>query len=195
LGETSLLMLIIAGFLALAIFSLTAMLVMYRREKDRQEARSLEKIISEFDEALNGTLAEINKLGAVVQDDIKEKLTEIEEKYNAVLFLYNLIDEKQKEIDSALADSVVMTSNVVPPAPVQAAIPELPVQIAIPELVSITEEIEEVEVRETPDPVFLNPKHKEIWNLRKEGLSVSDIARSLSLGQGEVKLILDLAGR
>ena len=39
---------------------------------------------------------------------------------------------------------------------------------------------------------FLNSKNMDIINLSKAGLSVSDIAKRLNMGQGEVQIILDL---
>ena len=37
-----------------------------------------------------------------------------------------------------------------------------------------------------------NPKLKEIIKLREEGKNISEISKSLNIGQGEVKLIMEL---
>ncbi len=85
---------------------------------------------------------------------------EFEEKYQELLFLYQMIDdmkEKREKVDFR-ADS---NSHF---------------------------ESEDLPVRN----VFKNPNFEKIKNMRSQGLSVSEISKALDMGQGEVKLILEL---
>lgn len=51
---------------------------------------------------------------------------------------------------------------------------------------------EAVKKAETKMSVMINPKLKEIMELKNKGMSVSQIARALNMGQGEVQLIINL---
>ena len=45
---------------------------------------------------------------------------------------------------------------------------------------------------ETKMSVFVNPKLKDIMELKSKGMSVNQIAKTLNMGQGEVQLIINL---
>ena len=201
MGENLILIFLIAGFFALTIFSLAAMLVMHFRDKNRKEAKSLESVIAEFDNGLNTALTEISNLGSIIKKDLETKQKEIEEKYNSVLFLYNLTDEKHKEIialkenlripqaEPMLKRTQASEPNVIQPA----ATTENFVKEASPELQRV--ELQETEYKEASPrkkPRIESQKHQAIWELYESGKNTADIARELNLGKGEVKLILDV---
>ena len=44
-------------------------------------------------------------------------------------------------------------------------------------------------------PRFSSPKHQQIWKFYESGVAISEIARDFGIGQGEVKLILEIASK
>ena len=114
--------------------------------------------LREFDEANDEALHEINSTAKIILD-------EMDDKYQALLFLYNLMDDKKKEIDT-MANPVnapkrkTNTPDNTPPAVIRT-----------------------------------HPKQAKIIELYNNGLAVAEIAKKLDMGQGEVKLILDLGRR
>ena len=178
-------------FFAITFLSVGAMLLMHRREMNRKDAV---KMIDDLDAALDASIAEINKIGALV-------LKEVDEKYQAVLFLYSLMDDKQKEITNGVWGTPE---------------PELPDGDVVSEMVAHYIEAHsarlqslksEAESPESEEPVpeqnkddeirlsLSNPKHTKIWEMQESGMKVADIAKELRMGQGEVQLILNLAVR
>jgi len=186
------------------IFSLTALIIVRRRERKNGGKIA----IAELDAALNSALDEINKLGALV-------LADADEKHKAMLFLYSLADEKQKEI-SEISDGTVVaeklakyietyeSKRVAPEAKPQA----VPASASPVEQIAALPSIEPappvlpMQIEEPPlppepkkPPTFTSPKHKKIWEMREDGKVIAEIAKELGLGQGEVKLILNLIDR
>jgi hypothetical protein len=175
---------LIICFTAITVFALSAMLVLRRREKDFENSREIARTIDELDEALNSAISEINKMGALIK-------SESDEKYKSILFMYNLIEDKHKEVSEP--DSEIISEmfaqyiekhgdKITPPK-------------ENPENTNVTQD----EMAELGLPIekeqITNPKHKEIWEMRENGQDVTDIAKKLSMGKGEVKLILDLIDR
>ncbi|MCL1844020.1 MAG: hypothetical protein FWF79_09420 [Defluviitaleaceae bacterium] len=204
MGVTVVLVALIIGFMAVTIFALSAMLVVRKREKNREDSETIEKTIEDLDSALNSALAEINKLGALVQNEINDK-------YKSVLFLYNLVEDKQKEIAES-ADGEVIAEILEQKLKMLAEKAEGSVssQMVSEKIASeniASENIASEKTIKTPEPAgflpegkkpaskFTNPKHKQIWEMREGGQKVSEIAKELGMGQGEVKLILDLVER
>jgi len=202
------LVVLIIGFSAITIFSMGALLVMRRREQSRKDSINIEKSIADLDAALDASLAEINKMGALV-------LKDIDEKYQAMLFLYNLMEDKQKELTNEVwksqeGHSEALDGDVVSDMVAQyieAHSAKLRLIQEASENVTEEDDFSEGEhskgVDEVPAPhlifskrpTFANPRHKQIWEMHEQGVNVPDIAKELSMGQGEVKLILELAAR
>lgn len=192
MAVTILLVVLIVGFLAITIFAVTAMIIVRRREQTREKSDEIAKTIEDLDKTLDSALSELNKMGELIR-------TDIDEKYKAILFLYELIESKQKEIEEqADAETVAHLTEKAKLRLIDFTIADEPK----PENTSSPEGSSNTAIPETPPasaekkrPVFINPKHKQIWEMRETGQNISDIAKELGMGQGEVKLILDLADR
>jgi hypothetical protein len=190
---TIILVVLIVGFLVVTVFSVAAMLVMRRREKELEISKEVVRNVDEIDTALDSALTEINKLGALIQ-------TEIDEKYKSTLFLYKLVEDKQKEIAESSDGEVISEMMAQYIETHGEKLRSMAGAIVLPEdLQQNLAEDEEDDASEDKDetlpqkePKFTNPKHKQIWEKRESGQAVSDIAKELDMGQGEVKLILDL---
>ena len=182
---TAVLVSLIAGFFAITIFALVALIVVRRKNQESRDSLKVDDAIARMDNALDSALVELNKMGSLVKQ-------EIDEKYQAMLFLYDLVDGKMKE----------MESYPTPPPP-------------LPEVTSVTSDAigqylddikEETENpldlllgRSEPEPQrptkFTSPKHEQVWNMFESGKDIGQIAKELGMGKGAVKLMLDFSGR
>ncbi|MCL2216058.1 MAG: DUF6115 domain-containing protein [Defluviitaleaceae bacterium] len=198
------LVILIIGFSAITMFSMGALLVLRRREKNHRDSIDIEKRIADLDTTLDASLSEINKMGTLV-------LKEIDEKYQAILFMYNLMQDKQKELTNEVwnnpngnSESSDVVSEMVAQY-IEAHSAKL--QLIKDEATAVADDRDSRSHKEgsgesaplplifTKRPAFSNPRHKQIWEMHEQGLNVPDIARELGMGQGEVKLILELAAR
>ena len=114
--------------------------------------------IKEADE----TAEELNKIAG-------NALSELDNKYRELLFLYNLIEEKKQELYSLNKDKSVKRAEKSNPPPKGDYL------FARQQVTTLN-----------------HPRRQEIMNLQNEGASIAEIAKKLSMGQGEVKLILEL---
>lgn len=120
------------------------------------EAKEIEVALNNSIEDADSAIEELNKLCADAFD-------EFEEKYQELLFLYQMIEEKKKKFSSSMNEkpkNSSVRSNVVSKKDVKHS--------------------------------YSNPKLKDIQKLEKQGLAVAEIAKKLNMGQGEVKLISEL---
>ncbi|MCL1988127.1 MAG: hypothetical protein FWG64_09195 [Firmicutes bacterium] len=235
--------------------------------KDNPANVDVEQVV---DNVADEALEEINKTAKLVLDELNEK-------YNALLFVYQLMDDKQKSLENpnlagSVSDELDLTDT--------SSVAELAKEIDLPDIteladiannarladisiksfekeVATTEEttvdsdldffqleekleqlaedsnftepkteqvfdepvlakLNEEELKELlnpvpppviaphvpqpppiqPDPTpVIHPKHAMIKELQQQGLSLSEIARRLDMGQGEIQLIIGLGGR
>ena len=136
--------------------------------------RAMDKSIEEADEAVEN----LNKLSQSVFD-------ELEKKYQEILFLYSLMDEKKKDITEIYSKPM----------------PVAPQTTKSKEAVAEAPQNKESAPQEDSKPAMplasaiKNPNLKQILKLRDEGMDVAEIAKTLDIGQGEVQLILGLGKR
>lgn len=155
-------------------------------------AKSSLKEEKDYQEGLERKIEEINSRSETI-------LLEIEKKQKELLQLYNLIDEQKREITKSkidiCIDEPVKVENV-------GSMPEIkrnkknkskPQPKNFAEKTNIEPDMTE-KAKEPVKQTFAlnNPKHNEILNLSEKGMEPSEIAKSLGIGQGEVKLILEL---
>ena len=203
MNDTIILVSLIVGFFAITIFALGALIWVRSKEQNRQDSKGIDDAVARMDAALDAALVEINKIGSLVKK-------EIDEKYQAMLFLYDLVDDKKKEIeelDTSEVDATVLAEYL------ENHVSELKLmQEKMGEMSDLdasdggldmllgrnSEDVDEgldSAGEEWKRPVFANPKHEKIWDMHQSGKSISEIAKELRMGKGEVKLILNLAGR
>lgn len=127
---------------------------------DLEESLLIGHKLNEFDSSINNADIALNELNDMSQIVFKQ----FDEKYQELLFLYNLVDEKKQELDG------------MSPAPV-----------AKP----ITKKMD-ITISDETRPGFSNQRYKEISKLKNDGMNVSEIAKTLNIGKGEVSLILEL---
>ncbi|MCL2854253.1 MAG: DUF6115 domain-containing protein [Defluviitaleaceae bacterium] len=107
-----------------------------------------------------------------LSDMSKNVFKEFDNKYQELLFLYSLIDEKQKKMDEGT-----------------------PKIHKIGQARGLEEYAKRVDmVIDDSKKISINPKFANIVQMHKDGQSVEEIARKLDMGKGEVGLILTLGG-
>lgn len=117
--------------------------------------------------ALDASIVEIDRTMEELNTTSSAILEEIDEKYHELLFLYTLIDEKKNELADIYKGGASSPKDASKQK--ERALKAAPAQKA-----------------------FENPHMQEILLLRDQGTAISDIAKRLNMGQGEVKLILEL---
>ncbi|MCL2169539.1 MAG: DUF6115 domain-containing protein [Defluviitaleaceae bacterium] len=128
-------------------------------------------------DALDSTVSEADEAITELNDMSKKISKEFESKYQELLFLYNLIDEKQKEVASngEAAQGAASPRSLGAMSEIQAkpqSAQELP----------------------PSNPIASNPRFAKVLEFHKSGKSVEEIAASLDMGKGEIGLILTLGG-
>jgi len=108
-------------------------------------------------------------------DMSKSVFKEFDNKYQELLFLYSLIDEKQKNITQAEPPNTAARFKG------QASVLE--------------EYAKRVDIAvDDSKKMNINPKFASILKMYKEGQTVEEIARKMDMGKGEVELIITLGG-
>ena len=149
-----------------------------------------------LDAGLDICMSELNKLGSLIKSDLDAK-------YKEILFLYNLIEERHKQIEALLSKYQTRASfyDAVDEASAMEVMPayeELYDFGAPPK--KILEPAHEPQApmkneSESDLPRSSIPDHKVVLQMSERGLGVSDIAKELGIGQGEVRLILNIASK
>ena len=121
--------------------------------------RSILSSIGDKTSEIDKTIDEFDKVSG-------EVLTQLDEKYNELLFLYSLIDDKK-------AEAAGQRDNE-------------------PQIAKKLSEFAELSQTSSAGKQFKNAKHDKVKKLIEQGISVADAAKQLGIGQGEVKLILEL---
>jgi hypothetical protein len=142
------------------------------------ETMSIDRKLTEFDTTIRDADDVYNNLGSLSRDVFKE----FDAKYQEMLFLYNLIDDKKKE----LADIGEIKKE-----PPRAEVKAETVTESEPEPPKTNKKAAKAAAKSVPSS-HMNPKYEQVMALKKEGLSVTEIAKRLKMGKGEVMLLFNL---
>lgn len=189
---------IIGVLLALSAF----VFHMITRDKTTGGYADIEEAV---DAVTDSALEEINKTSKLVLD-------ELDEKYKALLFVYQLVDDKKKALETDSPEEVEEAEETEGSGEIK-EVSELDISIgddltmeSLMEAAGIEPEISYLEpgpgdefpaetVEAEPQGFITHPKYASIRELLDSGLSVAEAARRLDMGQGEVQLIMGISGR
>lgn len=175
-------------------------------EKEEQliQDRVNEILLERQNELVDETEDKMNRLCnekiMAVDEFSKQLLEKIENNHQEVIFMYNMLNEKEKEIKTIVTEPV----KVVEPETVVPKVKKEP-QTAI-EKMQEKEEVAKKETKQTTKIVKTKPIEEkspsavpgsvnlQIQKMHKEGKSVLEISKELNIGQGEVKLVIALYG-
>lgn len=148
-----------------------------------------ENVIDRTEEYLNKISNEKIMAVSEYSDQILEK---IDRNHEEVVFLYNMLTNKEKELKDTLKE---LTDT-------QQKARELLIKYREGQNRESPEDIYPGEntvnmnkTEEQNDNKSVSKKNEEILNLHSQGMSVLEISKKLGIGQGEVKLIIDLFGK
>ncbi len=147
--------------------------------------RSLEKVS-------NQKIMAVNEYSETVLEDINKN-------HKEVLFLYDMLNDKEKNIQSAVskAEKTVKDIQVQADAtdeekPVEEFTERKPKKISEASGAANSERVEEPDISFTKEEGSEGNHNERILEMHKQGKSNVAIAKELGLGVGEVKLVIDL---
>lgn len=117
---------------------------------------------------------------------------EIEKNHKEVMFLYSMLNDKEKELKELVAEADGKASELkkANEMAMEAYVGDTPELELLEEIQSDTEE-DSMQIEE--EPVMEEDNTNDIiLEMKRNGMSIMDIARQLGLGVGEVKLVVDL---
>lgn len=192
------------------------------KELTKEQKEKIDTMIRDYmDQQVDGKLGDIEtRLAEIVNqktlalgDYAVSVNEEIDRNHKEVVFLYDMLSDKQKEIMTTVnmvdeykkeiasmvqeqaASKIVRESQPVQPAEAQTEEPDVtvPVPEQDAELEEAIREMDETPVPEETREDLENVDNKDmILEMHKAGLSILEIAKHLGLGVGEVKLVVDL---
>ena len=155
----------------------------------------IETTVADADHAM----VELSKLSQTIFDEITLK-------YKELLYLYELID--QKKLQTGYGTAPTQASPSPQPVPLRRETDNTPTSqfanVAPRQARTATPTPEPNRANQSSQPStddgggFMNmfnaenSKHKEINDLYRRGMTVSEIARSLNIGHGEVSLVIEM---
>lgn len=180
-------------------------------EDEKQLRNKIDELLSEISEEVivkaDDTLSKISNEKIIAVNEFSDQILEkIKRNHEEVVFLYNMLNDKEKELKSVVkeidsskkklqeimetkaksAGAVPTKENKVPTAPkpvTQAA--------RIEKTVNTAADAKPAQERNAPAGLEGN-QNTEILSLYSKGKSIVEISKLLELGQGEVKLVIDL---
>jgi preprotein translocase subunit SecF len=158
--------------IGIIIIAVSFLLGKYEYHISKKEQEMVEKKIDQridYDEVVQ-KIIELNEYGEYLKKDLDKRQKEI-------VFMYQLLLDKQKEINQLVAKPSDTNQEVKPIAPGN-------VEITTSKI--INETVIETNRRSTSN---LN---KEIIELSIEGLTSTEIAKRLNIGKGQVELVQNL---
>ena len=186
------------------------------KEEEKIKERVGEILSERQDELVDTTEERMNRLcndKIMAVDEFSQQILEkIDANHQEVVFMYNMLSEKEKELKEFMSkpvkkESMAETRMASEPAvsnrmdlnPVTAS------QTAISRLTANTQEAEKKKTVKKAEPKKAVSKpemsvagqgnvNEKIKELHKQGKSVLEISKQLNIGQGEVKLVLALYG-
>lgn len=150
----------------LGIFLMVFTLIRFGRDDKKTESTSHYEMDNNI-KAINSSLEEAEKAVEELNKFAETVLSDIDDKYQELLFIYNLIDEKKNEVVRLYGDH---------------------------DTTKPVEQMVKIKPKAGKDPkMSINPRYDEIISMHENGMSVSEISKALDIGQGEIKLILELS--
>lgn len=190
------------------------------KEEEKIKERVGEILSERQDELVDTTEERMNRLcndKIMAVDEFSQQILEkIDANHQEVVFMYNMLSEKEKELKEfmskpakkeSVADTHTASESVVSNRTVQN--PVTASQTAISRLTANAQEAEKkkavkkAEPKKTVKREASKPEmpaagqddvNEKIKKLHKQGKSVLEISKQLNIGQGEVKLVLALYG-
>ena len=165
--------------------------VLSQINKNHEEAVFLYDMLNNKHAQVKNTAAEINNKVQDVKADIEQTIQEQLSDLPVESVEENMLKEGVKADVSEMAESVSETKEEKPKVKRVATKRKTPAKKTVSKRTNVNGKTPEIEIQFEPDSDIGSNKSK-ILKLHEEGKSNMAIAKSLGLGIGEVKLIIDL---
>ncbi len=136
-------------------------------------------------------LSQISNEKIIAVNDFSNQVIEkINQNHEEVVFLYNMLNEKETEFKETVKNIDKAKRNLAETNKSEAEADKSKNNSKTSNRKAVNEEKENLNVN--TDSESLNNNNQKILEMYSQGFSVIDISRTLELGQGEVKLVIDL---
>lgn len=162
--------------------------VLQRRVSDKISA-DVEEVLYNADQSLS-TMS--NEKMMALGDYAVTVCDEIEKNHKEVMFLYSMLGDKEKELKALVAEAEAKSTELkkANDLALEAYVESEP-ELQTKEALDGVEETDFEELAE--EPVAQEDNTNDIiLEMKRNGMSIMEIARELGLGVGEVKLVVDL---
>ncbi len=162
--------------------------VLQRRVSDKISA-DVEEVLYNADQSLS-TMS--NEKMMALGDYAVTVCDEIEKNHKEVMFLYSMLGDKEKELKALVAEAEAKSAELkkANDLALEAYVESEP-ELQTEEALDGAEETDLEELAE--EPVAQEDNTNDIiLEMKRNGMSIMEIARELGLGVGEVKLVVDL---
>jgi len=154
-----------------------------KEKKNREEitvTKESDKLLEQREDNLIKTINEADDAIEQLNDISKQIFLQQEEKYQELLYLYEIIEQKKKELTNASENKQAKENLNVNQT-----------------LSDNTKEDMKQDIKQDikKEAVESISKYDEIFKLNEQGYSITEIAKKLNMGQGEVNLVLELKKR
>lgn len=166
------------------------------RKSDMED--DIDAVTNAIDKAANEAVLEVNRTSQLALEELNDKLNEMNRQHQALLFLYQLMDDKKKDIDSLPnlpKDAAFLEELAKAMGTISTVTEESALELAG---VGDTVKVADDEVSSTKQLLQTHPRYAQITQIKEmqmQGLSVAEIARQLDMGQGEISFLINLGGR
>lgn len=163
--------------------------------------QKIDKMASEIsEETITKTEDQLSQLSnekiIAVNDFSKQVIDKISQNHEEVVFLYNMLNEKETELKNTMkqVDSTkkrIVDTKINDSKTIKSKESKDSVKKSTPEI-DLKEMIQPVSTQSKPLDEMGDNYNEKILELYSQGKSIIEISKYLDLGQGEVKLVIDL---
>ncbi len=153
----------------------------YLIKKEQKEREELNVRIDEAFELVNSALDSFEVQTSDFNSTCEMIFKEIEEKYQELFVIYGLIEEQKMNNELNKPNEVTLEATQITP--------EIPTEHPINNIPKVATQIDD---NKKKDFIYKNKNAEAIFKLYDEGFSVTEIAKKLSIGKGEVQLMLNI---
>ncbi len=155
----------------------------------------VDEIITEVREShvvkTDDELSQISNEKIIAVNDFSEQVLEkISRNHEEVIFLYNMLNEKQEELKNLMLEANKIKVKL--EEPVKADKYKKESKQNITDKTASTKDSKNIAKANVQSDSLADNHNQKILELYSQGFSIVDISKSLEIGQGEVKLVVDL---
>lgn len=170
-------------------------MVLGKLEENHQEVVFLYKMLSEKEEKLKEELLLMNQEVENRKQQIKEQLEELSQKGAQVVKEKKEVQKRERQADELARQMEERNAAAREQQEAERRLEEMLTPVTHPKEEEAVEREQDYEEEIEVSELVRENRKEQILSMYQGGMSVIDISRELSMGQGEVKLVIDLYRR